>query len=121
MVRISPQTHITRTCGSTSKRYLMLGDFDDFKFGNGVFLVVFQKKQSVISRRKQRLPYHEVSEFDRGRIVARIVQRLFVNHQIELFPWPVRSPVLSAIENMWSMVARRLTHIALPADTSDQL
>ncbi|GFT14436.1 transposable element Tcb1 transposase [Trichonephila clavipes] len=37
--------------------------------------------------------------------VARIVQRFFVDHQIELLPWPVRSPDLSPIENMWSMVA----------------
>ncbi|GFT79939.1 transposable element Tcb2 transposase [Trichonephila clavipes] len=39
--------------------------------------------------------------------VARIVQRFFVNHQIELLPWPARSPDLSPIENMWSMVAQR--------------
>ncbi|GFV71783.1 uncharacterized protein TNCV_778001 [Trichonephila clavipes] len=32
--------------------------------------------------------------------VARIVQRFFVNHQIELLPWPPRSPDLSPIENM---------------------
>ncbi|GFV86616.1 hypothetical protein TNCV_4184701 [Trichonephila clavipes] len=37
--------------------------------------------------------------------VARIVQRFFVNHQIELLPWPARSLDLSPIENMWSMVA----------------
>ncbi|GFY21739.1 transposable element Tcb1 transposase [Trichonephila clavipes] len=41
--------------------------------------------------------------------VARIVQRFFVNHQIELLPWPAHSPDLSPIENMWSMVAQRLT------------
>ncbi|GFS90523.1 uncharacterized protein TNCV_4097251 [Trichonephila clavipes] len=29
--------------------------------------------------------------------VARIVQRFFVNHQIELLPWPARSPDLSQI------------------------
>ncbi|GFX75217.1 transposable element Tcb1 transposase [Trichonephila clavipes] len=38
--------------------------------------------------------------------VARIVQRFFVNHQIELLPWPARSPDLLPIENMWSMVAQ---------------
>ncbi|GFU94220.1 transposable element Tcb1 transposase [Trichonephila clavipes] len=43
--------------------------------------------------------------------VARIVQRFFVNHQIELPPWPAHSPDLSPIENMRSMVAQRLTHI----------
>ncbi|GFY08976.1 transposable element Tcb1 transposase [Trichonephila clavipes] len=43
--------------------------------------------------------------------VARIVQRFFVNHQIELLPWPARSLDLSLIENMLSMVAQRLTQI----------
>ncbi|GFS69940.1 transposable element Tcb1 transposase [Trichonephila clavipes] len=45
--------------------------------------------------------------------VARIGERFFVNHQIELLPWPARSPDLSLIENMWSMVAQRLTQITL--------
>ncbi|GFU67625.1 uncharacterized protein TNCV_1643741 [Trichonephila clavipes] len=59
-----------RACGPTSKRYLRLGYFDDFKFGNCVFLVVFFKKRPVMSRRKQRSAFDQVSEFDRGRIVA---------------------------------------------------
>ncbi|GFX20056.1 transposable element Tcb1 transposase [Trichonephila clavipes] len=53
--------------------------------------------------------------------VARIVQRFFVNHQIELLPWPARSPDLSLIENMWPMVAQRLTQITHTAATPDQL
>ncbi|GFS75221.1 uncharacterized protein LOC103524116 [Trichonephila clavipes] len=53
--------------------------------------------------------------------VARIVQRFFVNHQIELLPWPAHSPDLSPIENMWSMVAQRLIQITPPAATPDQL
>ncbi|GFV15444.1 transposable element Tc3 transposase [Trichonephila clavipes] len=53
--------------------------------------------------------------------VARIVQRFFVNHQIELLPWPARSPDLSPIENMGSMVAQRLTQITPPAATQDKL
>ncbi|GFV83777.1 transposable element Tcb1 transposase [Trichonephila clavipes] len=53
--------------------------------------------------------------------VSRIVQRFFVNNQIELLHWPARSPDLSPIENMWSMVAQRLTHITPPAATPDQL
>ncbi|GFW57332.1 transposable element Tcb1 transposase [Trichonephila clavipes] len=53
--------------------------------------------------------------------VARIVQRFFVNHQIELLLWPARSPDLSPIENMWSMVAQRLNQITPPAATPDQL
>ncbi|GFW11642.1 transposable element Tcb1 transposase [Trichonephila clavipes] len=43
--------------------------------------------------------------------VAHIVQRFFVKHQIELLLWPARSLDLSPIENMWSMVAQRLTQI----------
>ncbi|GFX23811.1 transposable element Tcb1 transposase [Trichonephila clavipes] len=54
-------------------------------------------------------------------LVARIVQRLFVNHQIELLLWPARSPNLSPIENMWLMVAQRLTQITPSAATPDQL
>ncbi|GFW15798.1 uncharacterized protein TNCV_3582961 [Trichonephila clavipes] len=57
-------------CGATSKRYLRLGDFDDFKFSNCVFLVVFFKNRSVMSSRKQRSAFDQVSEFDGGMIVA---------------------------------------------------
>ncbi|GFV41909.1 transposable element Tcb1 transposase [Trichonephila clavipes] len=53
--------------------------------------------------------------------VTRIIQRFFVNHLMELLPWPARSPDLSPIENMWSMVAQRLTQITSPAATPDQL
>ncbi|GFX16200.1 transposable element Tcb1 transposase [Trichonephila clavipes] len=53
--------------------------------------------------------------------VARIIQRFFVNHQIELFPLLARSPDLLPIVNMWSMVVQRLTQITPPAATSDQL
>ncbi|GFW88956.1 transposable element Tcb1 transposase [Trichonephila clavipes] len=50
-----------------------------------------------------------------------IVQRIFVNHQIELLPWPARSPDLSPIENIWSMIAQRFTQITPPAATPDHL
>ncbi|GFU88256.1 transposable element Tcb1 transposase [Trichonephila clavipes] len=53
--------------------------------------------------------------------VARIVQRFFVNHQIELLPCPAHSPDLSPIENMWFMVAQRLTQIIPPAALLDLL
>ncbi|UYV70367.1 hypothetical protein LAZ67_7002704 [Cordylochernes scorpioides] len=53
--------------------------------------------------------------------VTHIVQRFFVNRQIELLPWPARSLDLSPIENMWFMVAQRLTQITSPAATPDQL
>ncbi|GFY19841.1 transposable element Tcb1 transposase [Trichonephila clavipes] len=46
--------------------------------------------------------------------VARIAQRFFVNHQIELLPCPARTLDLSPIENMWSMVAQQLTQITPP-------
>ncbi|GFV87396.1 transposable element Tcb1 transposase [Trichonephila clavipes] len=53
--------------------------------------------------------------------VAHIVQRFFVNHQIVLLPWPARSSDVPPIENMWSMVAQRLTQITPPAATPNQL
>ncbi|GFU27384.1 transposable element Tcb1 transposase [Trichonephila clavipes] len=53
--------------------------------------------------------------------VARIVQRYFVNHQIELLPWPAHYLDISPIENMWSKVAQRLTQIVSPAATPDKL
>ncbi|GFU45948.1 uncharacterized protein TNCV_5102471 [Trichonephila clavipes] len=69
MIRISAQTHITHACGASSKSYLKLGDFDGFKFGKCVFVCGFFKKRSVMSRRKKRSAFDQVSEFDRGRIV----------------------------------------------------
>ncbi|GFY16945.1 transposable element Tcb1 transposase [Trichonephila clavipes] len=53
--------------------------------------------------------------------VALIFRRFFVNHQIELLAWLDRSSDLSPIENMWSMVAQRLTQITPPATTPDHL
>ncbi|GFV52098.1 transposable element Tcb1 transposase [Trichonephila clavipes] len=50
-----------------------------------------------------------------------IVQRFFINHQIELFPWPTRSLDLSPIKNMWYMVAQRLTQITPPDATPAKL
>ncbi|GFY18305.1 transposable element Tcb1 transposase [Trichonephila clavipes] len=38
--------------------------------------------------------------------VVRIGQRYFVNYRIKLLHWPARSPDLSPIESMWSMVAQ---------------
>ncbi|GFV01466.1 uncharacterized protein TNCV_2960601 [Trichonephila clavipes] len=70
VMRISAQTYITRICGATSKRYLRLGDFEDFKFGNFFFLWFFQKMISYVSYRKQQSAFDQVSEFDTGRIVA---------------------------------------------------
>ncbi|GFV88247.1 transposable element Tcb1 transposase [Trichonephila clavipes] len=53
--------------------------------------------------------------------VACIVQRFFVNHQIELLLWPARSLDVSPIENIWPMVAQRLIQNIPPDTTPDQL
>ncbi|GFT53239.1 transposable element Tcb1 transposase [Trichonephila clavipes] len=53
--------------------------------------------------------------------VTRIVQRFFINHQIELVTLPAHSPDLSPIENMSSIVPQQLPQITLPAVTPDQL
>ncbi|UYV61874.1 hypothetical protein LAZ67_1006915 [Cordylochernes scorpioides] len=47
--------------------------------------------------------------------VARIVQRFFVNRQIELLPWPARSPDLSPIENMWSIGCSMIDRDYIPS------
>ncbi|UYV62937.1 hypothetical protein LAZ67_2002555 [Cordylochernes scorpioides] len=52
------------------------------------------------------LPAAIFQQHNAGPHVARIVQRFFVNRQIELLPCPARSPELLPIENMWSMVAQ---------------
>ncbi|GFX32862.1 transposable element Tcb1 transposase [Trichonephila clavipes] len=41
--------------------------------------------------------------------------------EIELLPWPARSPDISPIVNMWSMVVQWLTQITHPGVTPDQL
>ncbi|GFY14548.1 transposable element Tcb1 transposase [Trichonephila clavipes] len=53
--------------------------------------------------------------------VARIVQRFFINHQIELLLWPALSPEFSPIENMWSMFAQQLTQITPSCHTRSTL
>ncbi|GFX38717.1 transposable element Tcb1 transposase [Trichonephila clavipes] len=53
--------------------------------------------------------------------VSHIIQRFFVNHQIELLPWLAYSPDLSSIENMWSMFAKPLTKITPRATTPDHI
>ncbi|GFW39638.1 transposable element Tcb1 transposase [Trichonephila clavipes] len=75
-----------------------------------VVLPYFQGLATAIFQQDNVLPH-----------VARIAQMFFVNHQIELLPWPARSPDLSQIENMWSVVAQRLTQITPPATIPDQL
>ncbi|GFS72197.1 transposable element Tcb1 transposase [Trichonephila clavipes] len=47
--------------------------------------------------------------------VARIVHMFFVNHQMELLPCLALSLDILPIENMWFMVAQRLTQITPPS------
>ncbi|GFX39602.1 transposable element Tcb1 transposase [Trichonephila clavipes] len=54
-------------------------------------------------------------------LVLHWVLWFFINHQIELLPWPACSLDLSPRVNMWSIVAQRLTQITPPAATPDQL
>ncbi|GFT52410.1 transposable element Tcb1 transposase [Trichonephila clavipes] len=54
------------------------------------------------------------------RIAGTLNSQRYIS-KIELLPWPARSLNLSPIENMWSMVAQRLTQITPPAATPDQL
>ncbi|KFM72630.1 hypothetical protein X975_00333, partial [Stegodyphus mimosarum] len=71
MIRTSAQTQITRACGATSKRYLRLEFQTISSLAIVFFLRFFQKKpRSIIPRSKQRSSFDQVSEFDRGRIVA---------------------------------------------------
>ncbi|GFV38196.1 transposable element Tcb1 transposase [Trichonephila clavipes] len=54
------------------------------------------------------------------RIAGTLNSQRYIS-EIEFLPWSARSPDLSSIENMWSMVAQRLTQITPPAATPDQL
>ncbi|GFW46894.1 transposable element Tcb1 transposase [Trichonephila clavipes] len=54
------------------------------------------------------------------RIAGTLNSQLYMSG-IELLPWLARSPDLSPIENMWSLVAQRLTQITPPAAIPDQL
>ncbi|GFW70216.1 transposable element Tcb1 transposase [Trichonephila clavipes] len=54
------------------------------------------------------------------RIAGTLNSQRYIS-EIELLPWPARSPNLSPIESMWSMVAQRQTQITPPAATPDQL
>ncbi|GFY14693.1 transposable element Tcb1 transposase [Trichonephila clavipes] len=50
------------------------------------------------------------------RIAGTLNSQRYIS-EIELLPWPARSPHLSPIENLWSMVAQRVTQITPPAAT----
>ncbi|GFW36655.1 transposable element Tcb1 transposase [Trichonephila clavipes] len=95
MIRISAQTHSKCYISEVLEQVVL-------PYLQGLVTTIFQKDNAW--------PH-----------VARIVQRFFVNHQIELLPWPARPPDLSPIENIWSMVAQRLTQITPLAAPPDQL
>ncbi|GFU80937.1 transposable element Tcb1 transposase [Trichonephila clavipes] len=84
-IEYHPRTPLVRIDGTlNSQRYIS-------EVLEPVVLHYFQGLATAIFQQDNERPH-----------VARIVQRFFINHQIELLPWPARSPDLSAIENMWS-------------------
>ncbi|GFV87452.1 transposable element Tcb1 transposase [Trichonephila clavipes] len=61
-------------------------------------------------------------QYDNARPhLTRNVQEFFFTLQIELLHCPACSPDLSPIENVWSMLAQRLTWDILPAATQEKL
>ncbi|GFT75498.1 transposable element Tcb1 transposase [Trichonephila clavipes] len=95
----TPLVHIARTLNSQRYFYEVL---------EPVVLSYLQGLPTAIFQQDTAQPH-----------MTRIVQSFFVNHQIELLPWVARFSDLSPIENMWSMVALRLTQITPPAATPD--
>ncbi|GFX89271.1 transposable element Tcb1 transposase [Trichonephila clavipes] len=86
-----------------------------------VTLYIYKVLEHVVLPYLQGLATAIFQQYNARPHVARIVKRFFVNHQIELIPWPAHSLDLSLIENMCSMVAQRLSQITHPAATPDQL
>ncbi|GFX82957.1 transposable element Tcb1 transposase [Trichonephila clavipes] len=75
------RTHLVRIAGTlNSQRYIS-------EVLEPVVLSYFQGLATAIFQQDNARPH-----------VARIVQKFFVNHQIELLPWPARSSDLSPIE-----------------------
>ncbi|GFV97907.1 transposable element Tcb1 transposase [Trichonephila clavipes] len=87
----------------------------------GTILVGRCLPECVIERHRGLTPAVMLCLVENSNQLFIIVERFFVNHQIELLPWPAHSPDLSPIENMWPMVVQRLTQITPPAATPDQL
>ncbi|GFW23081.1 uncharacterized protein TNCV_3801821 [Trichonephila clavipes] len=69
MIRISEETHHARLWRHL-KALFKAWRFRRFQVRQMCFSCGFFKKRSVMSRRKQRSAFDQVSEFDRGRIVA---------------------------------------------------
>ncbi|GFY28230.1 transposable element Tcb1 transposase [Trichonephila clavipes] len=112
--------------GFTRKSVVVLDETKQLQCGYEIVGCRRVRRTDVVDRIHFSAPLHGLAtaifQQDNARPnVARIVQRFFVNHQIELHPWPARSPDLSPIENMWLMVAQRLSQITPQAATPDQL
>ncbi|RZC39539.1 DDE 3 domain containing protein, partial [Asbolus verrucosus] len=53
--------------------------------------------------------------------VARVSLEWLEQANVNLLPWPPRSPDLSPIEHVWDMMGRRLSNLAHPPQTLQQL
>lgn len=53
--------------------------------------------------------------------IARNTFNFFEEYEVELLPWPPRSPNLSPIEHVRDMIGRRLTHLQRPPQTLNDL
>ncbi|GFU31211.1 probable RNA-directed DNA polymerase from transposon BS [Trichonephila clavipes] len=70
----------------------------------------------TVAQHTESVTHHSVS----ARTIRHRLQQSGLSARF-LLPWPARSPHLSATENMWSMVAQRLTQITSLDATPDQL
>jgi hypothetical protein len=49
------------------------------------------------------------------------LRRVFNENNVNLRPWPARSPDLSPIEHVWDMIGRRVEDFSAPLGTLDEL
>ncbi|KAH0813381.1 hypothetical protein GEV33_009410 [Tenebrio molitor] len=69
------------------------------------------------------LPYlqrHHNSVFQQDNArkhITRVTQRVFNENNVNLLPWPARSPDLSPIEHVWDMIGRRVEDFPAPMRT----
>lgn len=53
--------------------------------------------------------------------MANITRRFLEEAELQILPWPARSPDLSPIEHVWDMIGRRLRNLPRPPDNLDDL
>jgi hypothetical protein len=69
------------------------------------------------------LPYlqrHRNSVFQQDNArphFARVTQRVFNDNNVNLLPWPAKSPDLSPIEHVWNKIGRRVEDFRAPIGT----